>query len=247
MKAMPRKPTLASVRARTGALARPARAVAALRYFKAGPGEYGAGDQFLGLSVPQLRRLAREFAALGPGALRALLRSRWHEQRLLGLIIMVEQSGKAGAAQQAALRSLYLAQLRHVNNWDLVDSSAATLLRPQPGFARAALLRRLARSPQLWRRRVAVIATFDDIRRGEFALTLELCALLLGDAHDLMHKACGWMLRELGKRDLARLRAFLRRHAPRMPRTMLRYAIERLPEAERRRIMRAGKPAARGA
>jgi 3-methyladenine DNA glycosylase AlkD len=236
----------ASVRARTLQLARPARAAASLRYFKTGPGEYGAGDRFLGLTVPQLRQLAREFGALPIATLRVLLRSGWHEQRLLALIIMVDQSADAGAQQQRVLRRLYLAELRYVNNWDLVDASAAVLLRPQPRYARAALLRRLARSPQLWRRRVAMIATFDDIRRGEFALTLELCRQLLDDPQDLMHKACGWMLRELGKRAPARLRGFLRRHAARMPRTMLRYAIERLPEAERRRIMRTSRPPPRG-
>ena len=236
----------ASARARTLQLARPARAAASLRYFKTGPGEYGAGDRFLGLTVPQLRQLAREFGALPIAALRALLRSGWHEQRLLALIIMVDQSADAGAQQQRVLRRLYLAELRYVNNWDLVDASAAVLLRPQPRYARTALLRRLAHSPQLWRRRVAMIATFDDIRRGEFALTLALCRQLLDDPQDLMHKGCGWMLRELGKRAPARLRRFLRRHAARMPRTMLRYAIERLPEAERRRIMRTSRPPPRG-
>ncbi len=246
MTTKPHQPSAASVRARTLQLARPARAAASLRYFKTGPGEYGAGDRFLGLTVPQLRQLARDYAALPIAALRALLRSSWHEQRLLALIIMVDQSADAGAQQQTALRRLYLAELRYVNNWDLVDASAAVLLRPQPGYERIALLRRLARSAQLWRRRVAMIATFDDIRRGEFALTLELCEQLLGDPQDLMHKACGWMLRELGKRAPARLRGFLRRHAARMPRTMLRYAIERLPEAERRRIMRTSRPPPRG-
>ncbi len=247
MTAMRRKTSVATVRACTRQLARPARAAASLRFFKTGPGDYGAGDRFLGLTAPQLRQLAKEFAELPIAALRALLRSSWHEQRLLALIIMALQSADAGAQHQAALRRLYLAELRYVNNWDLVDASAAVLMRPQTGFARAALLRRLARSPQLWRRRVAMIATFDDIRRNEFALTLELCERLLGDTQDLMHKACGCMLRELGKRAPAHLRSFLRRHAARMPRTMLRYAIERLPEAERRRIMRSSRPAPRGA
>jgi 3-methyladenine DNA glycosylase AlkD len=235
--------SLARIRARCAALARPAQAAAASRYFKTGRGEYGAGDHFLGLRVPQIRVLAREFAALGPGPLRALLRSRWHEQRLLALVIMVEQSVRAGPREQALLRRLYLRELRYVNNWDLVDSSAAQLLRPQAGFARRSLLRRLARAPQLWRRRVAVIASFDDIRRGEFALPQELCATLLDDSHDLLHKACGWMLREVGKRAPLQLRGFLRRHAAHMPRTMLRYAIERLPERERRRILLSSRPA----
>ena len=236
---------ITAIRARMQRLARPAYAAAAMRFFKTGRGEYGAGDHFMGLRVPQLRALAKEFATLEPAPLRALLRSRWHEQRLLALIIMVEQSLRAAASQQAALRRLYLRELRYVNNWDLVDSSAAQLLRPQAGFARLALLRRLACSPQLWRRRVAVIATFDDIRRGEPELTMELCVALLADTHDLMHKACGWMLREAGKREPARLRKFLRRHAAQMPRTMLRYAIERLPQPERLRILRASRPRVR--
>jgi len=229
----------ADLRAKLRRIASAAQASAAQRFFKTGPGEYGAGDRFIGVRVPQLRALSKHAGALALPALIELLSSPWHEERLLALLNMVSQSLQGGDGAQAAMRRLYLRYLRCVNNWDLVDSSAAQLLRPQRGFARAALLRRLARSPELWRRRVAVIATFDDIRRDAPALALELCRKLLGDRHDLMHKACGWMLREAGKRDVALLRQFLRRHAQRMPRTMLRYAIEHLPAGERQRILAA--------
>jgi 3-methyladenine DNA glycosylase AlkD len=235
---MPSTTSLVRIRARARRFASRAQAAAARRYFKTGPGEYGEGDRFLGLNVAQVRVLSKEFADLPPRQLTALLRSPWHEERLLALVIMVGQSRQGSGREQAALRRLYLRQLRHVNNWDLIDCSAAPLLRPQTGFRRAALLRRLARSPQLWRRRAAIVATFDDIRRGAIKLTLELSRVLLSDPHDLMHKACGWMLREAGKRRLPELRHFLHSHAARMPRTMLRYAIERLPEPERQRWLR---------
>ena len=239
--------SLAAVRRRIRQRANRAAASSAQRFFKAGRGEYGAGDHFLGLSAPLIRMLSQQFGALAPDQLLALLHSRWHEERSLALLNMVTQSLRGGAQIQVAMRRLYLRELRRVNNWDLVDGSAAQLLRPQRGFARRVLLRRLARSPQLWRRRIAVIATFDDIRRGDPALTLELCRVLLDDPQDLMHKACGWMLREAGKRTPAVLRRFLRRHAAHMPRTMLRYAIERLPERERRRILANSSPRHQGA
>jgi 3-methyladenine DNA glycosylase AlkD len=237
---------IAAVRDCLRSLAEPAQAAAALRFFKTGPGEYGAGDRFLGVRVPQIRTLSRQAGVLAPRALLGLLTSSWHEERLFALLNMVSQSLQGGESGQLAMRHLYLRHLRHVNNWDLVDSSAAQLLRPQRGFARMLLLRRLARSPQLWRRRVAVVATFDDIRRGAPAVTLELCERLLRDRHDLMHKACGWMLRETGKRSLPTLRRFLAKNAPRMPRMMLRYAIERLPAKERRRILAAPRLIDRG-
>ena len=229
--------SLASIRRQIRRQGSRARALGAQRFFRTGPGEYGAGDHFLGLNVPMINALSKRFGALAPAALRALLHSRWHEERALALANMVTQSRRGDESVQAAMRVLYLRELRRVNNWDLVDGSAAPLLRPQAGFRRRELLRRLVRSPQLWRRRVAIIATFDDIRRGELVLTQQLCRVLLQDPQDLMHKACGWMLREVGKRSPPVLRRFLRRYAAQMPRTMLRYAIERLPERERQRIL----------
>ena len=234
---MARSPSLASIRLQVRRKASRTRALGAQRFFRTGRGEYGAGDQFLGLTVPMINALSKHCGALAPAPLRSLLHSRWHEERSLALANMVTQSVRGTGPVQAGMRKLYLRELRCVNNWDLVDGSAAALLRPQSGFRRRELLLWLARSPQLWRRRVAIIASFDDIRRGELLLTQQLCRLLLNDPHDLMHKACGWMLREVGKRSPPVLRRFLRRHAPQMPRTMLRYAIERLPERERQRIL----------
>jgi len=203
------------------------------RFFKTGPGEYGEGDLFLGVRVPALRRLVPETDALPHPDVLRLLRSRFHEERLLALLILARRFQRRGPAEQSRVIRSYLRHMRYINNWDLVDLSAphivgVWLLKRQRG-----LLDRLAASPRLWERRIAVVATLALIRQGQLADTLRLCARLLGDEEDLIHKACGWMLREAGKRDEAALEDFLRQHASRMPRTMLRYAIERFPEPRR--------------
>lgn len=215
------------------------RAAGAPRFFKTGPGEYGEGDQFLGLTVPQVRAMLPQTDALTEAEVLELLRSKWHEERLLALLILVRrfERAKKDEAARAEIVKLYLANTQWVNNWDLVDTSApqipgAWLLRRD-----RAVLGRLAKSKRLWEQRIAVLATLSFIRTGDFADTLCLCEQFLTHEHDLMHKACGWMLREAGKRNVEVLREFLRPHASRMPRTMLRYAIEKLPEAERRRWM----------
>lgn len=222
-------------------MADPAQAQMAQRFFKTGKGEYGAGDKFLGLRVPQLHALAREYRELNGAALLSLLRSPWHEERVLALLIMVGRYQRGTPALRAALHRTYLRNLRYVNNWDLVDCSAPVLMSAPAPAVRRALLLRLAASRQLWHRRVAMLATFADLRAGEYALTLRLARVLRDDPHDLIHKAVGWMLRELGKRDRSELEAHLRRHASRMPRTMLRYAIERLPPRTRRAWLAAPK------
>ena len=214
---------------RVRALANPKQAVAVRRFFKTGKGEYSEGDQFLGLSVPQLRALARAQGDLPVTEVLKLLRSIWHEERLLALIIMVEQFQRGTPAKRTALHKAFLRQLRYVNNWDLVDCSAPILMQQPAPAVRRALLVSLALSADLWRRRVAIVATLADIRAGRFALTLRMARLLRDDSHDLIHKAVGWMLREVGKRERKVLEGFLSRHAAQMPRTMLRYAIERLP------------------
>ena len=213
-------------------------------FFKTGPGEYGEGDVFAGVRVPVLRRMAREFAVADEEALRELLLSEVHEDRLLSLLILVRQFERGGALERRRVYRFYCRHMARINNWDLVDLSA-------PGIVGAYLVDRSrqplylwCRSPRLWRRRIAVLATFAFIRRGEYADTFELAGRLLGDPEDLMHKATGWMLREIGKRDKAALEGFLARHAGVMPRTMLRYAIERFPEAERRAYLE--KPWRRG-
>ena len=211
------------------------------RFFKTGPGEYGAGDKFIGIRVPVTRKLARKFRELPRRAVVALLQSPIHEERLLALIILVNAYQRGDDAERAEIYKLYLAQLDRVNNWDLVDSSAPYLIGPHLLNRSRTTLFRLARSQNLWHRRVAVLATFHFIRAGDFADTLRLAERLRDDEHDLMHKAVGWMLREIGKRDVVVFRKYLDQHAAFMPRTMLRYAIEKLSERERRRYLRAGK------
>ncbi|MBL9166656.1 MAG: DNA alkylation repair protein [Verrucomicrobiales bacterium] len=230
---------LTSLRRELHALGNPVRAASSSRFFKTGPGEYGEGDQFLGLSVPQVRALLPATDALSEPDLLSLLCSEWHEERLLALFILVRRFGKMkrDEAGQKHLVDLYLANTRWINNWDLVDTSAPHILGVWLLQRDRRVLKRLAASSSLWEQRIAVLATQTFIREGDFNDTLQLCETFLGHRHDLMHKACGWMLREIGKRELSVLRTFLNSHAPRMPRTMLRYAIEKLSEKERRHYL----------
>jgi 3-methyladenine DNA glycosylase AlkD len=202
------------------------RAKHSLRFFKTGPGQYGEGDRFLGLTVPAMRRLVREFRALPLADAEALLASPWHEERLVALLILVAQYRHA----PAEVYRIYLANTARINNWDLVDASAPHVVGAHLETRSRKTLYRLAKSKSLWERRIAIIATQHFIRRNDFEDTLAIAHILLNDEHDLIHKAAGWMLREVGKRDESVLRAFLNEHAPAMPRTMLRYAIERLPD-----------------
>jgi 3-methyladenine DNA glycosylase AlkD len=209
------------------------------RFFKTGPGEYGAGDRFLGIRLPALHRLAREYQQLPRREVAALLRSPWHEERLLALLILVRQYARADTRTRNAIFRLYLRQARHINNWDLVDCSAGQIVGAHLQNGDRGVLRELARSRLVWRRRIAVIAAGHYIKRGEFDDTLTIARMLLDDPHDLVHKAVGWMLREVGKRDRAIEEAFLRQHVRRMPRTMLRYAIEHFPEKVRQAYLAA--------
>ncbi|GDY19944.1 hypothetical protein LBMAG56_12890 [Verrucomicrobiota bacterium] len=217
----------------------PTRAAGALRYFKTGPGEYGAGDQFLGVTVPQTRSLLPASDALSESDMLTLLRSEWHEERLLALLILVRRFTKSAHddATRAHLVKFYLANTAWINNWDLVDSSAPQILGTWLLTRDRRSLYGLAKSKSLWEQRIAIIATQAFIREGQYDDTLALCEHFLPHPHDLIHKACGWMLREVGKRDGAVLRRFLQQHAGRMPRTMLRYAIERLPATERQQYL----------
>ncbi|MFI5279885.1 MAG: DNA alkylation repair protein [Gemmatimonadales bacterium] len=220
------------------ALANPVRAKHSQRFFKTGPGEYGHGDRFLGLSVPQVRALESKHRSASLTTLTRLLRSKWHEERLLALIILVRQYRSAGASEREAIFRLYLRSTDYINNWDLVDCSAWQIVGAHLAGGGRARLVRLARSKSLWERRIAIIATAYYINHGEFGDTLKMARILRDDPHDLIHKAVGWMLREVGKRDRAVEEKFLRQHAARMPRTMLRYAIEKFPQALRRRYLR---------
>ena len=214
------------------------RAAVNQRYFKTGPGQYAEGDRFIGLSVPILRALAREYHQLTLRELTTLLTSPWHEERLIALLILVRQYQKGSDAERDAIHALYLGHTKYINNWDLVDVSAEHIVGPHLTGSRRSLLTKLAKSESLWERRIAMLATFHYIKRGEFTDALRVAELLLDDEHDLIHKAVGWMLREIGNKDMAAEEAFLRKHAKHMPRTALRYAIERFPKGLRREYMR---------
>ncbi|MBI3857460.1 MAG: DNA alkylation repair protein [Planctomycetes bacterium] len=223
---------VAEIRKALRSRADPPRAALLQRFFKTGAGEYGEGDRFLGLTVPQVRSLLRRFHPADFGHLPQLLRSPWHEERLLGLLLLVERYRKGSAAERGAAFRLYVRSFPRINNWDLVDASAEHVVGPH-GVGRAQLLA-WAASRNLWVRRIAIVSTFHSIRRKRFGDTLAVARRLLRDGEDLIHKATGWMLREVGKRDVAALESFLRRHHGVMPRTMLRYAIERFPEPRRK-------------
>jgi 3-methyladenine DNA glycosylase AlkD len=230
--------TAREIQARLRELGSPEAAAFAARYFKTGPGQYGEGDVFVGIRVPVLRKLAREYRALPEGEVRTLLRSEVHEGRLLALLILVAIATGGDEATKRRVYDLYLAHTQYINNWDLVDSSAREIVGGYLFDKDRRLLDRLARSEVLWERRIAIIATAYFIARGQFADTMRIAERLLSDPHDLIHKAVGWMLREVGKRDEAALEGFLNTHHRVMPRTMLRYAIERLPEESRRAYLR---------
>ena len=205
------------------------------RFFKTGPGEYGEGDVFWGLRVPQVRAVLAGFPEVPLGVLAELLDSPVHEARFFAVAALVREYARGAGAERAAIFGFYLAKTDRINNWDLVDASAPGVVGRHlpPGRGRREL-GRLVRSASLWERRIAMVATLEHIRQGDLANTFWLAERLLDDPEDLMHKAAGWMLREAGKRDAGALREFLARQAARMPRTMLRYAIEKFPAAERR-------------
>jgi 3-methyladenine DNA glycosylase AlkD len=227
--------TAATIRARLRPLADPRIAGPSQQFFKTGPGDYGHGDRFLGIRVPALRKVAREFRAAPLSAALVLLRSPLHEERLVALFILVDMFARGTPAVRRRVYSAYLNHVpKHVNNWDLVDASAHHIVGAHLADRDRAVLYDLARSPHLWSRRVAIIATFWLIKRGSFDDTLAIAELLVDDEQDLIHKAVGWMLREVANRDPAAAERFLARHCHRMPRTMLRYAIERFPEPKRR-------------
>jgi len=244
----------AVVRRALRAQANQVRARAVARFFKTGPGEYGEGDRFIGVTVPAQRVVARRFRDLPLAEVDHLLQSPVHEERATALLILVDQFRRAQAdpRRQKRIFRLYLRRLRFVNNWDLVDTSAAAIVGgwlcrdcSSAGLAKQArhdLLTRLAQSKHLWSRRVAMIATAHFINHGEHAEAIRIATRLVNDAHDLIQKAVGWMLREVGKRASEdALRAFLTRHAATMPRTALRYAIERMSDVERAKWMSVGR------
>lgn len=231
-------PSLATLRRELKRLADPARAKVSAGFFKIGKGEYGEGDVFIGLTVPAMRVVAREHRGLGITDIARLLRSRIHEERLIALLLLVERYARGDEAEKKRSFDFYLANADRADNWDLVDLSAPNIVGTHLLGRQRSLLRTLARSKNLWRRRIAIVATFALIRAGEIDDTFAIAAMLTKDRHDLIHKAVGWMLREAGKRDKAALMRWLKPRYGVMPRTMLRYAIERFPESERKRYLK---------
>lgn len=209
------------------------------RFFKTGPGEYGEGDYFIGTSVPQTRSVAREFVHLGEKEIRILLKSKIHEDRLMGLMILVEQYKKTKDLKaKNKIAQFYLKTRQGVNNWDLVDLSAYKILGEHCLLtADDQILYRLSKSKRHWDKRMAMVSSFAFIRKGKVDLTYRLAKSFLGESEDLMHKAVGWMLREAGKRDVVKLKKFIRLNGKKMPRTMLRYSIEKFSSQERKKIL----------
>jgi len=206
------------------------------RFFKTGKGEYGEGDLFLGITVPKTRAIARKFKDLSLTDLQKLLESKIHEHRLCALIILRFQYEKSKSEN---IVKFYLKNTKYINNWDLVDLSCSYIVGNWLLDKDRGLLYRLAKSKDLWEKRIAIISTFEFIRNNQFEDTLKISEILLSDKHDLIHKAVGWMLRELGKRDQKLLEKFFQKHYKKMPRTMLRYAIEKFDKKKREQYLRS--------
>ena len=210
------------------------------RFFKTGKGEYGEGDRFLGVTVPNIRAIAKLHKDISLDKIRDLMLSEWHEVRLCALIIMVEKSKKKDEALRKELFDLYLSQTNRINNWDLVDLSCRFIVGEYLLDKSRDILYQLAQSSLLWDNRIAIVSTYAFIRKGQLEDTYALSDLMMQHPHDLMHKAIGWMLREAGKRDANRLYNYVMNHRADMPRTMLRYAIEKFSPAERSILMKRG-------
>jgi 3-methyladenine DNA glycosylase AlkD len=220
------------------ALASPELVVLQQRFFKTGPGQYGEGDVFLGIKVPPVRALAKRHHDVALDTITALLHSKYHEERLFALLLLMQFYERASDKDRIAAFDLYLGNTSHINNWDLVDVSSPHIVGRHLVDRPRKVLHRMARSSSLWERRIAIISTFYFIRNNDFDDTLNIAKILLNDEQDLMHKAVGWMLREVGKRDLVAEETFLLQHYHNMPRTMLRYAIERFPEQRRQQYLK---------
>lgn len=231
MKPLKHRPNFEEVSKELLLMRDPEKAAVLKRFFKCGRGEYGEGDKFLGITVPRQRKVAKENRSMSEGEVRRLLMSGYHEFRLTGLLIVTYAFRETDEDGKSRWYEFYLRNVGRIDNWDLVDVTAPIVVgefmadHPEE----LARLESLAASKNLWERRIAVLATFALLRRNEFGPTLDVARMLLRDEHDLIHKAVGWMLREVGKRDRGVEEVFLREHATVMPRTMLRYAIEKFP------------------
>ena len=205
------------------------------RFFKTGPGEYGEGDVFLGIVVPEIRKLVKKYSNLKIKEIIKLLHSKIHEERLTALLIMVNKFQVEEDKEK--IYNLYLKNTKYINNWDLVDLSADKIIGDYLLNKPKSILYKLAKSKRIWERRISIIATFNFIKNNKFKETLKIAKILLNDEHDLIHKAVGWMLREVGKRDLKTEEKFLKKYYKKMPRTMLHYAIEKFPEKKRKQYL----------
>lgn len=219
-------------------LKNPQKAKLLQRFFKTGKGEYGEGDIFLGLVVPQQRKVAKRFPNLSLEELQKLLNSKIHEYRMVALFILMEQHKKADEKEKEKIFHFYLKNTKNINNWDLVDLSAPSIIGNFFLDKDRKVLSKLAKSKSLWERRIAILSTFSFIGNNQFQDTLKIAEILLHDNHDLIHKAVGWMLREIGKRNQEIEENFLKKHYKNMPRTMLRYAIEKFSARERQRYLK---------
>ncbi|MFA5093314.1 MAG: DNA alkylation repair protein [Candidatus Omnitrophota bacterium] len=225
---------LADIRKALRKYANKEKAKVLLSFFKTGPGEYAQGDIFLGVMVPFIRKVLKAFQDLSLQDVIKLLHSKIHEERLLALLILVSQFNSGDRKLKVKIFKLYLSNAKFINNWDLVDLSAPQIVGGYLADKDRKVLYKLVNSSSLWERRIAILGTFAFIRAGDFADTFSIIKHLLCDKEDLIHKACGWMLREVGKRNLLQEEDFLRKHYKIMPRTMLRYAIEKFPEKKRK-------------
>lgn len=208
------------------------------RFFKTGKGEYGEGDIFVGIKVPVQRKIAKQFRDLSFDDIGHLIKSKIHEERLISLFILVDQYQKADENRKEKIYSFYLKNRKYVNNWDLVDLSAPKIVGVHLLNKNKSILIKYAKSSNLWEKRVAMLSTYTFIKNGGFETTLQISDILLNDKHDLIHKAVGWMLREIGKKDIKVLEEYLKDRYEKMPRTMLRYAIEKFPEQKRKKYLK---------
>ncbi len=230
--------TASEIRTALNKHADPQQASILRRFFKTGPGEYGEGDIFIGVKVPQTRSVARAFRSAPLNAVKELLKSPIHEERLLALLLLVEQYDRGDEEQRSTIFNAYIRRTKCINNWDLVDLSAPQIVGRHLEARERSVLVRLSTSKSLWERRIGIMATFWFIKKGDFADAFMISEILLKDSHDLIHKAVGWMLRETGKRNITAEEEFLKKYYKDMPRTMLRYAIERFPEKKRQAYLK---------
>jgi len=219
-------------------LANPEQAKILQRFFKTSEGEYGEGDIFLGIKVPAQRKIAKKYTGLSLVKIQKLLESEIHEHRLTGILILVDKFKKSKEEERGNIFNFYIKNTKNINNWDLVDLGAPNIVGEFLSDKKKGILYELAESKNIWEKRIAIISTMSFIRKGEYKDALRISEILLNDKHDLIHKAVGWMLREIGKKDIETEKEFLKKHYKKMPRTMLRYAIEKFPEKERQHWMK---------